>query len=86
MFCELVENVGLLYSNLKILIIGDFNLASGSWLKNNSMLNPTYEVLKNSFINLLYLTQCNDIAKFRQDVLDLFFLIASSIICALVFH
>jgi len=68
--CESIENIVLSYSSLKILIIGDFNLASCSWLKNTSILNAIYEFLKNSFINLLDLTQLNDIVNSRHDILD----------------
>jgi len=39
-FCELVKNIGLSYSSWKILIIEDYNLASGLWLKNNPIPNP----------------------------------------------
>lgn len=72
-FCELVKNIVLSYSNLKILIVGDFNLASSLWFKDEPIFNTIKEIIINSFLNLLDLNPHNNIVNFRQKTIYMIF-------------
>jgi hypothetical protein len=72
--CEVVENIIVNHSFDNILIIGDFNLPSFSLINNNLINNTSTNIIINSYINYLGLSQFNNIPNYRNDnILDLFF-------------
>lgn len=72
--CEVVANIVINYSIDNILIIGDFNLPGYTPVDINLINNPSTNIINNSYVNYLGLSQYNNIPNYNNDnILDLIF-------------